>query len=169
MSLLRLVLLPYIRYFCGRCYCHMYWQMLLPIFMWKMLNHIFVWTVCNKCVGWCYCLWQMECPLQGDISLWQMFIAKGLILFQFEFWGVKQNLIPYVRQMEFAYINHLHKVLREKDGKGASHCWQGGSRAIKEALYIRVNNPSLNKNIGKFHLPHIWDEVLFNTSELKLK
>ena len=46
---------------------------------------------------------------------------------------------------------------------------QNLSRAIKEALYIRVNNPSLNKNIGKFQLPHIWDEVLFNTSELKLK
>ena len=46
---------------------------------------------------------------------------------------------------------------------------QNLSRANKEALYIRVNNPSLNKNIGKFHLPHIWDEVLFNTSELKLK
>ena len=40
--------------------------------------------------------------------------------------------------------------------------------AIKEALYIRVNNPSLNRIIGKYYLPHIWDEVLFNTSELKL-
>ena len=46
---------------------------------------------------------------------------------------------------------------------------QNLSRTIKEALYIRVNNPSLNKNIGKYHLPHIWDEVLHNTSELKLK
>ena len=42
-------------------------------------------------------------------------------------------------------------------------------RAIKEAIYIRVNNPSLNRNIGKYHLPHIWDEVLLNNSELKLK
>ena len=42
-------------------------------------------------------------------------------------------------------------------------------RTIKEALYIRVNNPSLNRTIGKYHLPHIWDEVLINTSELKLK
>ena len=42
-------------------------------------------------------------------------------------------------------------------------------RAIKEALYIRVNNPSLNRNIGKYHLPHMWDEVLFNISELKIK
>ena len=41
-------------------------------------------------------------------------------------------------------------------------------RTIKEALYRRVNNPSLNRNIGKYHLPHIWDEVLFNTSELKI-
>ena len=41
-------------------------------------------------------------------------------------------------------------------------------RTIKEALYIRINNPSLNRNVGKYHLPHIWDEVLLNTSELKL-
>ena len=42
-------------------------------------------------------------------------------------------------------------------------------RAIKEAIYIRVDNPSLNRNIGKYHLPHIWDEVLLNNSELRLK
>ena len=42
-------------------------------------------------------------------------------------------------------------------------------RAIKEAIYIRVNNPSLNRNIGKYHLPHIWDEVLNNIPKLKLK
>ena len=45
---------------------------------------------------------------------------------------------------------------------------QNLKRTIKEALYIRVNTPSLNKNIGKYHLPHIWDEVLYNISELKL-
>ena len=42
-------------------------------------------------------------------------------------------------------------------------------RAIKEAIYIRVNSPSLNRNIGKYHLPHIWHEVLLNNPELKLK
>ena len=46
---------------------------------------------------------------------------------------------------------------------------QNLTRLIKEALYIRVNNPSLNKNVGKYHLPHIWDDVLLNISELKLK
>ena len=28
-------------------------------------------------------------------------------------------------------------------------------RTIKEALYLRVNDPSLNRNIGKYHLPYI--------------
>ena len=42
-------------------------------------------------------------------------------------------------------------------------------RLIKESVYIRVSNPSLNRNIGKYHLPHIWDEVLLNSTELKLK
>ena len=46
---------------------------------------------------------------------------------------------------------------------------QNLTRLIKEAIFIRVNNPSLNKNIGKYHLPHIWDEVLNNITELKLK
>ena len=42
-------------------------------------------------------------------------------------------------------------------------------RTIKEAIYIRVNDPSLNRNVGKYHLPHVWDEVLANISELKFK
>ena len=46
---------------------------------------------------------------------------------------------------------------------------QNLSRLIKESMITRVNSPSLNKNIGKYHLPHIWDEVLINNKELKLK
>ena len=43
------------------------------------------------------------------------------------------------------------------------------SRNIKEFIFIRVNNPTLNRNIGKFNLPHIWDRVLLNTPGLNLK
>ena len=46
---------------------------------------------------------------------------------------------------------------------------QNLTRTIKEAILIRVNDPSLNRNVGKYHLPHIWDEVLHRTSELKFK
>ena len=43
------------------------------------------------------------------------------------------------------------------------------ARNIKESIFIRVNNPTLNYNIDKFNLPHIWDRVLFNTPGLILK
>ena len=42
-------------------------------------------------------------------------------------------------------------------------------RLIRESIYTRINNLSLNKNIGKYHLPHVWDEVLFNRPEPKIK
>ena len=45
---------------------------------------------------------------------------------------------------------------------------QSMTRAIREAMLIRVNDPSLNRNIGKYQLPHIWDEVLVRSPELQL-
>ena len=44
----------------------------------------------------------------------------------------------------------------------------GLARTIKESIYIRVNNPTLNRNIGKYNLHHIWDRVLLNTPDLKI-
>ena len=46
--------------------------------------------------------------------------------------------------------------------------WQNLTRNIKESIYIRVNNPTLNNNIGIFNLSHIWDRVLLNTKGLTL-
>ena len=46
---------------------------------------------------------------------------------------------------------------------------QSMTRLIREAMLIRVNDPSLNKNIGKYQLPHIWDEVLVRSPEMQLK
>ena len=46
---------------------------------------------------------------------------------------------------------------------------QGIARTIKETILIRVNDPSINRNIGKYQLPHIWDEVLVKSPELKFK
>ena len=31
----------------------------------------------------------------------------------------------------------------------------GMARAIKEAIYIRVNNPTINRNIGALHRGHL--------------
>ena len=46
---------------------------------------------------------------------------------------------------------------------------QSMTRTIREAMLIRVNDPSLNRNIGKYQLPHIWDEVLVRSPEMQLK
>ena len=45
----------------------------------------------------------------------------------------------------------------------------GLARNIKDSIFIRVNHPMLNRNIGKFNLSHIWDRVLLNTPGLNLK
>ena len=46
---------------------------------------------------------------------------------------------------------------------------QSMARTIREAMLIRVNDPSLNRNIGKYQLPNIWHELLVKSPELKLK
>ena len=46
---------------------------------------------------------------------------------------------------------------------------QNIARAIKEAILIRVNDPSPNRNIDTYQLSHIWDEVMVKSPELKLK
>ena len=46
---------------------------------------------------------------------------------------------------------------------------EGRPGNIKESIFIRVNNPTLNRNIGQFNLPHIWDRVLLNTPGLTFK
>ena len=47
-----------------------------------------------------------------------------------------------------------------------AHCITG---TIKEAIFIHVNDPSLDRNLGKYQLPHIWDEVLQDTASLNLR
>ena len=42
------------------------------------------------------------------------------------------------------------------------------TRLIKESIYIRVNNPTLKRNMVKFQLNHIWDRILFSTPKIKV-
>ena len=45
--------------------------------------------------------------------------------------------------------------------------WRQAS-TIKESIFIMVNKSTLNQNIGKYNLSHIWDRVLFNTPGLNM-
>ena len=51
--------------------------------------------------------------------------------------------------------------------KGGEGC--GIATAIKESIYMRVNNLTINRSIGKYNLPHVWDNILANTPELQIK
>ena len=46
---------------------------------------------------------------------------------------------------------------------------QNLERSIKETIFIRGNDPSLNRNIGKYQLQHICNDVLVNSPEHKFK
>ena len=43
------------------------------------------------------------------------------------------------------------------------------ARNIKESIFLQVNSPTLNRNISKFNLPHIWERVLLKTPGLNFK
>ena len=46
---------------------------------------------------------------------------------------------------------------------------QSASRTIKEAIFICVSDPTLNRNLGKYQLPPVWDSNLQDTLALQLK
>ena len=41
-------------------------------------------------------------------------------------------------------------------------------RRVKEAIFIKANNPDLNQNVGKFDLPPIYDQLLTGGGRDKL-
>ena len=70
--------------------------------------------------------------------------------------------------VSFPPVNHRpHHYTRH-----FQHCGQGGAKPCQNhqgVHFIRVNNPTLNRSMGKYNLQHIWDGMLFNTPELRIK
>ena len=38
-----------------------------------------------------------------------------------------------------------------------------------ETMFIHVNDPSLNRNLGKYQMPNVWNNILQDTPALQLK
>ena len=81
------------------------------------------------------------------------------------------GLVALYKRNTFTFIyDHCnttgHKVTIDNFSivRGRSRTWLEPS---KNQLNIKVNSPPMNKNIGKYHLPHIRDDILFKTSEFK--
>ena len=77
---------------------------------------------------------------------------------------LQKRKLKTILKLLLPLINNNKNNYFQKIGRG-----HGLARNIKESIFIRVNNPTLNRKIGKFNLPHIWNRVLLNTSGLNLK
>ena len=64
---------------------------------------------------------------------------------------------PTGHPLDLENFNIIHKEVH-------SH-----SRTIKEAMFIHVNDPTLNRNLGKYQLRHVWDSILQASPTLQLK
>ena len=93
-------------------------------------------------------LWQMEQPL------WHMMCCLNLVIIVLIIMDGRHNITDHTTTTE-----NFSVVGREDTNL---------ARTIKESIYIRVNNTSLNVNIGNYDLPYIWNEALFNTSKLQI-
>ena len=133
---------------------------------------------CDRCcVTYCILCWQMLCLIYNDLAdvianVWnsgnfpQSHCGRCCKpLWQME--ELKEHLKPPSPIYDHSNISGHSVTINNFKIIGREDLNQ--IRTIKEALYIRVNDPSLNRNVGKYHIPHVWDEVLVNTSELKLK
>ena len=81
VMVLRQMLLPSIRLFYGRCYCHIVLgRCYCPYFMWRMLNHMYFQLIATSVMADVIARWQIEWPLQGDFYHVADVIAMGLDL-----------------------------------------------------------------------------------------
>ena len=84
---------------------------------------------------------------------------------------MKDRLKEHQRAPSPIHHHHLdtgHSLPRGEDIDIVSRESDNQSRLIKESMYIRVNQPTLNRNIGKYQLSHLWDSILLNVQSLKL-
>ena len=99
----------------------------------------------------------------GSFYYWmgRWYCLESIVLFYFKFWDVvkqKSGGSRNIKRPPPPYLTTttplVTKISLENFGIVGRED-QNLMKTIKEALYIRANNPPLNKNIGKYHLPHI--------------
>ena len=70
---------------------------------------------------------------------------------------IHQHSITMGHPLDPEQFNIVHKEIH-------SH-----SRTIKDIMFIHVHGPTLNRNLGKYQLLHIWDYLLQSSPTLQLK
>ena len=115
----------------------------------------------------------------------QIYLNKSGAICCFQWWDLACN-DEYIEETSRTFGERFKKHLKEPFPKHNHSCNTGHTatqdnfqiigredhgmaRTIKESIYIRDNNPTLNRNIGMFNLHHIWHRVLLNTLWFKKK
>ena len=68
--------------------------------------------------------------------------------------GTPQDPIPYSPTQSFHRIPSKPQLFTIVNRES-----QGITKNIKKVMYIRLNDPSLSRNLAKYQLLHIWDQV----------
>ena len=88
----------------------------------------------------------------GDITYGEEYIGETL----------GERCREHLKQPSPIHV-HIQQTGHTTPSNSFPYYWQGGpglARIIKESIYIRVNNPTLNRNIGKYNQNHVWNRVL---------
>ena len=131
---------------------------------------------CYRTWHWCFCACFMVQMLMYLCICCYIVISSSTLGWRIEFWGesgrtfgerYKEHLKApspiFLHQNSSGHattLNNFKIIAREENSL---------ARTIRESIYIKVNNPTLNRNIGKYNLPHIWDKILFSIPEMKKK
>ena len=145
-----------------------------PLMVWPSLKY-----TCTPCLSHAFFKLSLSCCIYGTTVRDFFFLWPGVLWFC---WLLLLSLVLFPGLDLWMFLNfllfisplgylHFYNTSSRCACSWCSSCWLEHTalalwKRVLMALYIRVNNPSLNKNIGEHHQPHIWDETLFNTSEL---
>ena len=111
-------------------------------------------------------------PCNAKVVLYTHIDVKGLTAMR----NIFGNLLEHLGKDTRYTSRHSPQYMATKKTLASKPPWQlqqicregqGFTWTIKESISIKVNNPILNRNIGKHNLPHICDGVL-NTPELQI-
>ena len=103
-----------------------------------------------------------------QLSVWSHQLWRGIYREKSPgLWGNTTDSISRSPPPIHAHSLHTSHLLNPDQFNIIGREDQNLSRLIKDSIYITVNNPTLNRNIAKFNLSHLWDRVLFSPLTLK--
>ena len=147
----------------------------ITLFWTLLMAHLGYLHLASASLRCCSSSFRSSGVVQTDLALWvsvpmTLYLAASLWwLSHCKYWSVCVGLQYTLMLRELSASGMTQGIKKWNSPIFPDYLWQDNfTRLIKESIFIRVNNPTLNRNIGKFQLSHIWDRVLFGTPNIKV-